>query len=246
MNISKWILRTAMAASLLATYDCRRRNRDEDNNSTNTNTNNTPPQPQVQQPTIPAQPGMQQPGMQQPGMPAQPGMQQPGMQQPGMQQPGMPSQPGMQQPGMPTMPAPQPGMQQPGMPSADPSAQPGMGGDFISSQMTMRQQQFAQGMNPVLPLTRGNLAQGGTQNYAVQMTPGQCYKIIGVGGPGVTDLDLKLYDPAGTMVDQDIATDNFPVIGLSHQLCPQTGGQYRLEVLMYQGTGEFGVQVFGR
>lgn len=135
----------------------------------------------------------------------------------------------------------QPGMQQPGM------QQPG-GGDYIQAQMQMRQQQFAQGMNAVLPLSRGTLAEHGTQSYAVQMTPGQCYKIIGVGGSGVIDLDLKLYDPNNQEIDQDVATDNYPVIGLrqDHPLCPQTAGQYRLEVIMYQGAGDFGVQVFGR
>ncbi|MBK6534385.1 MAG: hypothetical protein IPF99_33925 [Deltaproteobacteria bacterium] len=161
----------------------------------------------------------------------QPTMPQPTMPQPTMPQPGMP-QPGMPQPGMP-----QPGMPQPTMP----------GGDFIASQMQMRQQQFAQGMAPVMPLTRGTLAQHSNQDYQVTITPGRCYKIIGVGGVGVRDLDLKLFDPNGTMVDQDIATDNYPVIGLNQQrpLCPQTGGSYRLRVEMYQGTGEFGVQVFG-
>lgn len=165
--------------------------------------------------------------------------QQPQMPQP--QQPQMPQQP--QQPQMPQMP------QQPQMPTADPTApqQPAMpGNDMIPNEMTRRQAQFAAGMTPVLPLTRGTLATGASQNYAVTMTPGQCYKIIGVGGPGVQDLDLKLYDPAGTMVDQDIATDNFPVIGLQRALCPTTAGQYRLEALMYAGQGEFGVQVFGR
>ncbi len=153
-------------------------------------------------------------------------MQQPGMEQPGGQQPGM-QQPGGQQPGM---------------------AQPGGQGDYIQAQMQMRQQQFAQGMNPVLPLSRGTLQEHGTQSYAVQMTPGQCYKIIGVGGPGVIDLDLKIYDPSNQMIDEDVATDNYPVIGLrqDHPLCPQTAGQYRLEVIMYQGQGDFGVQVFGR
>jgi hypothetical protein len=127
----------------------------------------------------------------------------------------------------------------------------GGGGDFIQTQMTMRQAQFAAGMSPVLPIARGSLETSGTQNYAVNMLPGHCYKIIGVGAPTVTDLDLKLYapaDPSGApsaVVDQDIATDNFPVIGLQRQLCPTAAGQYRLEVTMYAGTGEFGVQVFG-
>ncbi len=143
---------------------------------------------------------------------------------------------------------------QPGMPPAVAPTQPGMapmqaptaaGGDYIGSQLTMRQQQFASGMNPVMPAARGTLATSGTQNYSVPLQAGHCYKIIGVGGVGVQDLDLKLFDPANSQVDQDIATDNFPVIGLQRPLCPSVAGQYRLEVVMYTGQGEYGVQVFG-
>ncbi len=208
--MTKWALRAAMIASVLVSYNCKRRRTEE-----------TPPPPT---PAAPAAPTTPQPGMPQPAMP-QPAMPQPAMPQPAMPQPGM--QPGMPQPGMP----------QPAMP----------GSDFISSQMQVRQQQFAQGMAPVMPLTRGVLQTHSNQDYQVTITPGRCYKIIGVGGVGVTDLDLKLYDPNGTLVDQDIATDNYPVIGLNQQrpLCPQTGGSYRLRVEMYAGAGEFGVQVFG-
>ena len=132
------------------------------------------------------------------------------------------------------------------------SPQPVMaGGDFIATLMQMRQAQFAAGMNAVLPIARGSLVTSGTQNYAVNMVSGHCYKIIGVGAPSVTDLDIKLYAPTnpggrpGAVADQDIATDNFPVIGLQRPLCPTVAGQYRLEVTMYAGTGEFGIQVFG-
>jgi hypothetical protein len=230
--MSKWILRGVAIASVLVSYNCRSRNRNNDNATPTTTTAPVAPT------TAPA---------------AQPAM------QPGVQ-PGMP-QPGMPQPGMP--PGVQPGMQ-PGMQPADPTAQPGLqpmqpdqpampGGDYIVSQMQMRQAQYAVGMTPVLPIARGTLTTSGTQNYAVSMVPGRCYKIIGVGAPSVTDLDLKLYAPAnpdGTpsaLVDQDVAEDNYPVIGLARErpLCPTIAGVYRLEVTMYSGAGEFGVQVFG-
>jgi hypothetical protein len=204
--MTRWILRGAAIASMLATYDCGRRN--NNNNSNNDNNANKPPeQPAVQAPVV------QQPPMQQPPM------QQPPMQQPGVAQNGM----APMQPMQPTAP----------------------GGDFITSQLQMRQQQFAAGMNPVMPVARGTLATSAKQNYSVPLQAGHCYKIIGVGGVGVTDLDLALFDPANTQADQDIATDNFPVIGLQRPLCPTVAGQYRLEVTMYTGQGEYGVQVFG-
>jgi hypothetical protein len=227
--MSKWILRGVAIASVLVSYNCRSRNRNNDNATT------TPTTAPVAPTTAPAAQPAMQPGV-------QPGMPQPGMPQPGMPQPGM--QPGMQ----PADPTAQPGLQpmqpdQPAMP----------GGDYIVSQMQMRQAQYAVGMTPVLPIARGTLTTSGTQNYAVSMVPGRCYKIIGVGAPSVTDLDLKLYAPAnpdGTpsaLVDQDVAEDNYPVIGLARErpLCPTIAGVYRLEVTMYSGAGEFGVQVFG-
>ncbi|MEZ4405914.1 MAG: hypothetical protein R3A52_05515 [Polyangiales bacterium] len=216
MTMAKWILHSLVVASLVTSAGCRSRRRDDDNNGSNNANNNNNNNANNNNANNQA-----------PQQPQQP------------QQPQMPQQP-VAQPQMP---------QQPQMPTADPNApqQPAMpGNDMIPNEMTRRQGQFAAGMTPVLPLTRGTLATGASQNYAVTMTPGQCYKIIGVGGPGVIDLDLKLYDPQGNMVDQDIATDNFPVIGLQHPLCPTTAGQYRLEALMYSGQGEFGVQVFGR
>ena len=224
---AKWILRGLAIASTLVSYNCKRRNNnDADNNA-----------PVVQPP---AQPGMQ------PGVP-------PGV-QPGMQ-PGV--QPGMQ-PGVP--PGVQPGMQ-PGVP---PGVQPG--GDVITVELQRRQLEYAPGMTPVMPLVRNTLPTGGKQNYAVPLNAGHCYSIIGVGDTSVTDLDLRLYSPTtNEIVDKDEATDNYPVIrsirhytGECHDegtqrvcqytttpLCPTASGQYRLEVEMYQGAGQYGVQVYG-
>lgn len=220
--MSKWIVRGVLIAGIFASYNCKRRHNNDDNsnnsaNNNNNGNNNNGNNGNNGNNNVANNP---QPTPQpQPQMPPSQPQVAPQPTQPGMQ----PTQPGMQ----PT--------------------QPGESGDLIQSQMTMRQQQFAQGMNPVMPLTRGNLTNSGTQNYAVQMQPGHCYKIIGVGGPTVQDLDLKLYDPNNntTPIDQDIATDNFPVIGLQHPLCPTAAGAYRLEVVMFTGQGEFGVQVFG-
>ena len=64
----------------------------------------------------------------------------------------------------------------------------------------------------------------------------------GFGAPGVTDLDLFLYDPAGQLVGVDQERDNFPVVSY----CVPANGTYRLRIVMYAGSGELGVQVFGR
>jgi hypothetical protein len=86
--------------------------------------------------------------------------------------------------------------------------------------------------------------QGQRQFVTVTATPGRCYRIIGVGGQGVRDLDLRLRDQSGNVVDQDVATDNFPVLGLQRPLCLNWTGTFQIEVIMYSGGGEFGVQAF--
>jgi len=117
-------------------------------------------------------------------------------------------------------------------------------GDELAQAMYERAQQFAQGMGPATPLFRGTLETGATQDYQAVLQGARCFKIIGVGGDGVRDLDLFLFDPDGVQVQQDTATDTYPVLGLSHPICPDVSGAYRVQVKMFEGSGEFGVQVF--
>ena len=51
-------------------------------------------------------------------------------------------------------------------------------------------------------------------------------------------------DMNGNVVDQDVATDNFPVLGLNRQLCPTWTGTFQVEIIMYSGGGDVGVQAF--
>ncbi len=116
--------------------------------------------------------------------------------------------------------------------------------DRIGQEMAQRAQQFAEGMTPATPLFRGTLSNGGTQDYQAILQGARCFKIVGVGGQGVTDLDLFLFDPNGVQVQQDTATDSYPVLGLTHPICPETSGSYRVQVKMFQGSGDFGVRVY--
>lgn len=117
-------------------------------------------------------------------------------------------------------------------------------GDFVSYNMSLRARQFAAGYVPITQLYRAVMGQGQTQSISVTATPGRCYRIIGVGGAGVRDLDLRLRDMNGNVIDQDVATDNFPVLGLQRPLCLNWTGTFQIEVIMYAGGGEFGVQAF--
>lgn len=116
--------------------------------------------------------------------------------------------------------------------------------DFVSYHMSLRARQFAAGYMPVTQLFRSSMGQGQRQYVTVDAQPGRCYRIIGVGGAGVRDLDLRLRDMNGNVIDQDVATDNFPVLGLQRPLCLNWSGTFQIEVIMYSGGGEFGVQAF--
>lgn len=117
-------------------------------------------------------------------------------------------------------------------------------GDALAKAMYERAQQFAEGMGPATPLFRGTLDTGATQDYQAVLQGTRCFKIIGVGGDGVRDLDLFLFDPDSVQVLQDTATDSYPVLGLTHPICPDTSGAYRVQVKMFEGSGDFAVQVF--
>ena len=119
-------------------------------------------------------------------------------------------------------------------------------GDFVTYHMSLRARQFAAGFYPITQLYRAVAQQGEHQFVQVTAAPGRCYRIIGVGGPGVRDLDLRLRDTSGNIVDQDVATDNFPVLGLNRPLCLNWTGTFQVEVIMYSGGGEFGVQAFAQ
>lgn len=116
--------------------------------------------------------------------------------------------------------------------------------DFVSNHMTLRARQFANGFIAVTDLVRGIMRHGERRTVVAAVVGGHCYRIIGVGGAGVRDLDLRLRDMNGNVLDQDVATDNFPVLGLQRPLCLNWQGTFQIEVIMYSGGGEFGVQAF--
>jgi len=130
-------------------------------------------------------------------------------------------------------------------PQAYPSAQITYGNDYVAQHMAMRRQQFAANMVEASPLRRGVLGQGQDQRFQAVLQAGNCYRVIGVGGDGIADLDLFIQDENGNTLAQDTATDNFPVLGLGDDMvCPRWTGNFYIRALAYSGSGEYGVQLF--
>jgi hypothetical protein len=71
-----------------------------------------------------------------------------------------------------------------------------------------------------------------------------CYRAFAVGGPGVDDLDLAFYDPAGQLAAGDASRDRWPVVPPRGPLCVE-GGVYTVAVAVARGRGDYVLQIWG-
>lgn len=58
------------------------------------------------------------------------------------------------------------------------------------------------------------------------------YKIVGLGGPGVKDFDMYVYDSDGDIVEKDADTTNVPIISFH----VSETGRYRIKSKVYKVT----------
>lgn len=125
------------------------------------------------------------------------------------------------------------------------SAYEGVPVDYVAQHMALRYQQYAPDMIASSYLQHGYLYEGQEEQFSTVLEVGYCYRVIGVGGETMRDLDLFVVDENGNMIDQDTATDNFPVLGLgSNPICPRWTGNFYVTARAYSGFGDYGVQVF--
>lgn len=71
----------------------------------------------------------------------------------------------------------------------------------------------------------GELSQGQGQRFVVTLRAGQPYRVVGVCDARCGDLDLRLFDPNGGLVTQDIAPNRTPVLDIN----PSVTGGYAIE-----------------
>jgi hypothetical protein len=72
-----------------------------------------------------------------------------------------------------------------------------------------------------------------------------CYRAFAVGGPGVHDLDLAFYDPAGRLAAGDVSRDRWPVVPPRGPLCVAEAGVYTVTVAVARGRGDYVLQIWG-
>ena len=78
-------------------------------------------------------------------------------------------------------------------------------------------------------------------DYRLTLYKGMTYVLMGCADEGV-DLDIRLYDSSGNLVDKDGAEDNKPFVFVE----PATTGDYVMQVLVYKtekASNDFAVAV---
>lgn len=91
---------------------------------------------------------------------------------------------------------------------------------------------------------RGEGATGDMRDFSHVLHPGWCYKVLGAGGEGVVDLDLRVYDPNDVLLQRDTTRDAEPYIGQMRPICPVESGTYRIQARVIEGNGPYIVQVY--
>jgi hypothetical protein len=74
----------------------------------------------------------------------------------------------------------------------------------------------------------GSLKNGASERLSVHLGPGLTTQLMGGCDTDCSDLDLILYDSAGTRVDQDVQADDYPIVSTK----PPADAAYTIEVRM--------------
>lgn len=110
--------------------------------------------------------------------------------------------------------------------------------------MALRAQQHAFDLVPSSYLETGSLTEGQEESFNTVLEAGRCYRVLGVSTPSLSDLDLFIRDEHGNLLEQDTATDNFPMLGADGTLCPRWTGPFDVTVRAFRGAGDYGIQIF--
>jgi hypothetical protein len=83
----------------------------------------------------------------------------------------------------------------------------------------------------------------GRARLGVVLQSGYCFRIIAAGGRETRDVDLFLFDPDGTALQQDALPSRTAAVGRHVPICPPKEGRYELELRMFAGQGRVAVRL---
>lgn len=91
----------------------------------------------------------------------------------------------------------------------------------------------------------GSIAAGSSTTLQVNLNAGRRYRLFGVCDNDCTDMDLRLVDPSGQTVAEDVEADDVPIVAHT----AQRTGSYRVQVIMARcsvSPCRYGVSLYGR
>ena len=74
----------------------------------------------------------------------------------------------------------------------------------------------------------GLLKNGESTSLDVTLNLDRSYRLVGVCDQQCSDMDMKLYNSGGALVDEDTSTDDIPLVDVS----PRASGSYTMKVTM--------------
>lgn len=118
--------------------------------------------------------------------------------------------------------------------------------DLVSRALDAAQAHLARnGFRELSGRPRGRLRQGASTTISLDLRAGVPVVMAGACDARCSDFDFQLYDAYGKLVDEDVATDDTPVL----QVTPPRAGAHRLVVRMHACAAsacEYGVLVTSR
>ncbi|HYW07214.1 MAG TPA: hypothetical protein VE913_09675, partial [Longimicrobium sp.] len=102
-----------------------------------------------------------------------------------------------------------------------------------------------QGFRPSTPAVRGHLNNGTQEDVPMTLSAGREYLLLGVCDGDCSDMDIRLMDPAGNVVGEDVEDDDAPVV----KLTAGASGRYSMRVMMPACSGDpcaYGVGVYAK
>lgn len=120
------------------------------------------------------------------------------------------------------------------------SAQSTAGGGLDDNYRLLDSDIRARGYQQYGDRANGELSEGQTRDFTLNLEGGKCYAILAVGDGGVRDLDLIVSNSRGQAIDRDIEAGARPIV----RACPSSTGDYGIQVRMAQGQGGFVYQAY--
>jgi len=97
----------------------------------------------------------------------------------------------------------------------------------LTQQMVHYSQQYMSGKELSAAQT-GALAQGGKDQLTIELDSGGSFSFLAVCDSDCSDIDLRVYDPSGNLVGEDVLLDDYPVVSFT----AARSASYTVEVIM--------------